>query len=126
MICFAKDTFLSIFCLFSLFFFTACSANKLQTLSETERIEFEQVFTEQCVEKEIRNSVNKEEDRRRFLTPCSCIAKRIASDLSTIDIEKFLHEQKNTRSLNMSFDEAAYFCIQQKKQPKSPDLFGRK
>ncbi len=121
-----KSILSSVFCLFMVFYFTVCSANNLQATPESNRVKFEQVFAEQCVEKEIRNSVNKEEDRRRFSVPCSCIAKRIATDLSVPDIEKFLHEQKSTHALNMSFDEAAYFCVQKKKLPKSPALFGRK
>jgi hypothetical protein len=121
-----KNIFLSVFCVLIVFFFSTCSAKNLQQTSESRKLKFEQVFAEQCVEKEIRNSVNKEEDRRRFSVPCSCIAKRIATDLSVPDAEKFLLEQKITHAFRMSFDEAAYFCVQQKKTPKSPALFGRK
>lgn len=108
------------------FFISTCSANELQTIPESRQGQFEQAFAEQCVNKEIRNSVNKEEDRRRFSAPCACIAKRMSTDLSVPDIEKFLQEKKSTHALNMSFDEAAFFCVQQKKTPKPPALFGRK
>ncbi len=117
---------LSIFFLIIIFFFTACSANTLQTSSESRKVEFEQVFAEQCIEKEIRNSVNKEIDRQRFSVPCSCIATKIATDLPIPDIEKFLDENKSTHTLSILFDQAAYFCVQKKKLPKSPDLFKRK
>ncbi len=117
---------LSIFFLSIIFFFTACSANTMLASSESRKIEFEQVFAEQCIEKEIRNSVNREIDRRRFSAPCSCIAKKIATDLPVPDIEKFLDENKSTHTLSILFDQAAYFCVQNKKRPKSPDLFKRK
>lgn len=120
-----KYIFSTAFFLLSVFYFSVCSANNLKKVSEARRLTFEQTFAEQCVKKEIRNSVNKEEDRRRFSAPCSCIAKRLATDLSAPDITKFLDEKKTTHAFSMSFDEAAYFCVQMKKIPKSPNLFGR-
>lgn len=121
-----KNTFLLFFFLLSVFSFTASFANNLHTATESRKVKFERYFTEQCVNKEIRNSVNKEEDRRRFTAPCSCIAKRMATDLSIPDIEKFLDEQKSSHALGMSFDEAAYFCLQNKTKAKPAVLFGKK
>jgi len=87
---------------------------------------FEHKFADQCVERETRNSVNKEEDRKRYAKPCLCIATRIMRNLTEVEAEKFLVEKKNTQSLKMSFDEAAYFCLQKTANPKEPVLFGRK
>jgi hypothetical protein len=55
-----------------------------------------------------------------------CIARRIMKDLTAVEAEKFLVEKKSTQSLKMSFDEAAYFCLQIKAKPKSPVIFGKK
>ena len=87
---------------------------------------FEREFAQQCVEREIKNSINKDNDRKRFKKPCLCIATRMMKDLTTDEAEKFIAEQKNTQSLRMSFDEAAFFCLQNKPKPKSPTLFGKK
>jgi hypothetical protein len=78
------------------------------------------------VEREVRNSVNKANDRKRYAKPCMCIARRIMKDLTAVEAEKFLVEKKSTQSLKMSFDEAAYFCLQIKAKPKSPVIFGKK
>lgn len=104
----------------------ACSINKLQQTLESRKLEFEQAFAEQCVEKEVRNSINKDVDRLRFAKPCSCIAKRIANNLAKREMDKFLLEQKITHSMTMSFDRAAYFCVQNVTRPKSKFLFGKK
>lgn len=95
-------------------------------VSDLIKHKFEHKFADECVKREIRNSVNKEDDTKRFAKPCLCIATRIMKDLTAVEAEKFLIEKKNTQSLKMSFDEAAYFCLQSKKQAKSPVLFGRK
>lgn len=87
---------------------------------------FEHQFAEQCVEREVKNSVNKADDRKRFAKPCLCIATRIMKDLTAVEAEKFLVEKKSTQSLKMSFDEAAFFCLQSKVKTKGPVLFGRK
>ena len=95
-------------------------------VSDLKKHKFEHQFAEQCVTREIQNSVNKENDRKRFAKPCLCIATRIMKNLTAVEAEKFLIEKKSTQSLKTSFDEAAYFCLQEKKQAKSPQLFGRK
>ncbi|MEE9338583.1 MAG: hypothetical protein V3U87_10915 [Methylococcaceae bacterium] len=107
------------FCLFAIFIFSACSSNALKQTPESRKSDFEQKFAEQCINNEIKNSVNKDVDRLRFTKPCQCIAKRIAQHLPKREMDKFLLEQKITHTLTISFDKAAYFCIQNAKQPKT-------
>jgi len=107
------------FCLFGFFIFSACSSNTLQQTPELRKPDFERKFVEQCINNEIKNSVNKDVDRLRFTKPCECIAKRIAQDLPKREMDKFLFEQKITHTLTISFDKAAYFCVQKAKQPKA-------
>jgi hypothetical protein len=117
---------------------TACSDDEPKTehnyfdhthgaeVSDLEKHKFEHKFAEQCVARETKNSVNKDIDKKRFEKPCLCIATRIMKNLTAVEAKKFLVEQKNTQSLKMSFDEAAYFCLKDKTKQKSPDLFGKK
>lgn len=107
------------FCLFVIFVLSACSSNTPRKTAELRKLDFEQAFSEQCIKNEIKNSVNKDTDRLRFTKPCQCIAKKIANNLPKRDMDKFLLEQKITHSLTMSFDKAAYFCVQSVKQPKT-------
>ena len=109
-----KFYILSIVC-----FLTACSAIDLKQTTESKKVQFEQMFAEQCIKKEIGNSVNPDVDRLRLSKPCSCIAKRIGGELSERERERFLLKQKITRSLAMRFDKAAYFCVQSVTRPKS-------
>ncbi|GAB4259183.1 MAG: hypothetical protein Kow0065_09110 [Methylomicrobium sp.] len=87
--------------------------------------EFEHQFADQCVEREIKNSVNKELDRKRFEKPCLCIATYLLKDLTAKEAELFIKENKNTQSLRIKFESAAYHCLQEKTQPKGPQLFGK-
>ncbi len=87
---------------------------------------FEHDFAEQCVQREIKNSVNKEDDRKRYAKPCLCIATYMMKDLTAVEAEKFLKQHKDTQSLRIRFENAAYHCLQQKAQPKSPQLFGKR
>jgi hypothetical protein len=87
---------------------------------------FEHDFAEQCVEREVKNSINKGNDRKRFAKPCLCIATFMMKDLTAVEAEKFLKEHKNTQSLRIRFENAAYHCLQEKKQPKSPQIFGQR
>lgn len=102
--------------------------NKLDKTKNVDikKAKFERDFANQCVEREIKNSINKDNDRKRFEKPCLCIAQRMMKDLTAMEAEKFLVEQKSTQSLRIVFDEAAYFCLQNKKEPTAPNLFGRK
>ncbi len=95
-------------------------------VSDLDKHKFEHKFAEQCVAREIKNSVNKDIDKKRFEKPCLCIATRIMKNLTAVEAKKFLVEQKNTQSLKMSFDEAAYFCLKDKTKQKAPALFGKK
>jgi hypothetical protein len=95
-------------------------------VSDLKKHTFEHKFAEQCVEREIKGSINKDVDRKRFTKPCLCIATRIMRNLTAVEAEKFLVEKKNTQSLKMSFDEAAYFCLQNKAKPRAKVLFGKK
>lgn len=87
---------------------------------------FEHDFAEECVEREVKNSINKDNDRKRFKKPCMCIAKFMMEDLTAIEAEKFLKEKKSTQSLRIRFEGAAYQCLQDKQQPKSPQMFNRR
>ena len=87
---------------------------------------FEHDFAEECVEREVRNSINKENDRKRFAKPCMCIATLMMKDLTAIEAEKFLKEKKTTQSLRIRFENAAFHCLQNKQQPKSPQVFNRR
>jgi hypothetical protein len=94
-------------------------------VTDIQKHKFEHDFARQCVEREIQNSVNKEEDRERFTEPCMCIATYMMKDLTAQEAEKFITEHENPRSLQIKFDSAAYHCLQQKAPPKGPQLFGK-
>jgi len=119
-----KKSFILFIC--SGVFLSSCSTHKLQQTTESKKLQFEQAFAEQCVEKEIRNSINKDVDSLRYTKPCRCIAKRITGNLPEREMDKFLFEQKITHSLRIAFDKAAYFCVQNVSQPKSKFQVGRK
>lgn len=87
---------------------------------------FEHDFAEQCVEREVSQSINKENDRKRFAQPCMCIATFMMKDLTAVEAEKFLKEKKSTQSLRIRFENAAFHCLQDKKQAKSPTMFKRR
>ncbi len=111
--------------------FIACimllsSCASLKTEDEAAAISFESAFSEHCIARETRNSVNPDIDRQRFEKPCHCIATRIEANLSKSEKAKFLNEQKITHSLTMAFDKAAYFCLQTATQPKPRISYQRK
>ncbi|MDT8407612.1 MAG: hypothetical protein RQ715_10220 [Methylococcales bacterium] len=88
--------------------------------------QFEHQFADQCVAREIRNSPNKDLDKQRWAKPCMCIAQFMLKDLTAKEAELFLKEHKDTQSLRIRFENAAYHCLQAKQtQPKGPKLFGR-
>jgi hypothetical protein len=93
--------------------------------TEPEKRQFEKEFSAKCVERELKNSVNKDVDEKRFQESCDCIAEHIMKDLSEIDAEKYLEDHEDTQTLGIKFDAAAYFCLQSKPQPKGPQLFGK-
>ncbi|TPQ25127.1 hypothetical protein PL263_14005 [Methylomonas sp. EFPC3] len=93
--------------------------------SGAEKRQFEKEFSAKCVERELKNSVNKDVDEPRFKQTCDCIAEHIMKDLSEIDAEKYIEDHEDTQTLGIKFDAAAYFCLQSKPQPKGPHLFGK-
>ncbi|MDD4914450.1 MAG: hypothetical protein PHW13_05355 [Methylococcales bacterium] len=93
--------------------------------SESVKQKFTSAFAKNCVSRELKNSVNKDIDEKRFTESCNCIASHIAEDLSDVDAEKYLQEHEDTQTLEIKFDAAAYFCLQNKPQPKGPHLFGK-
>jgi len=82
-------------------------------------------FSNKCVTRELKNSNNPDFDKKRFEDSCGCIAKHIADDLADVDAEKYLLAHEDTQSLDIKFDQAAYFCLQAKGLPKGPHLFGK-
>ncbi|MGR9052690.1 MAG: hypothetical protein ACU84J_08580 [Gammaproteobacteria bacterium] len=95
-------------------------------VTDLEKHKFEHEFADQCVARELRQSANKEEsDRQRLAKPCMCIAQFMMKDLTAKEAEKFLKEHKDTQSLRIRFENAAYHCLQQTAQPKPPKLFGK-
>jgi hypothetical protein len=91
-----------------------------------EKHKFEHDFAEQCIARETKNSVNKQNDRQRFSKPCLCIAKEMMGNLTAIEAEKFLEEDKHTQSLKIRFEAAAYNCLQEKVKHQEPEIFRRR
>jgi hypothetical protein len=87
---------------------------------------FEHQFADQCAEREAQNSPNPALEKKRYEKPCMCIARFMMKDLTAVEAEKFLQEHKNTQSLRIRFENAAYHCLQQKAHPKGPKLFGKR
>ncbi|MFA6052487.1 MAG: hypothetical protein WC762_07835 [Methylobacter sp.] len=94
-------------------------------VTDIQKHKFEHDFAQQCVDRELKNSVNKDMDRDRYDEPCMCIATYLMKNLTAEEAEKFLDEHKNAQSLVIKYENAAYHCLQQKVQPKGPHLFGR-
>lgn len=97
-----------------------------EVVTDVQKHVFEHDFAEQCVDREVSQSINKENDRKRFAKPCMCIATFMMKDLTAVEAEKFLKENKSTQSLRIRFENAAYHCLQDKQQAKSPQLFKRR
>ncbi|MFU8789267.1 MAG: hypothetical protein ACNA7G_09570 [Methylobacter sp.] len=94
-------------------------------VTDVQKHKFEHDFAAQCVQREIKNSANKEADKQRYTEPCMCIAKFLMKDLTAEEAKKFIGEHKNAQSLVIKYENAAYHCLQQKAQPKGPN-FSRK
>ncbi|MEE9354162.1 MAG: hypothetical protein V3U75_01090 [Methylococcaceae bacterium] len=94
-----------------------------RAVTDLEKHKFEHDFADQCLAREIRNSVNKDIDRKRFESVCMCIATTMMKNLSAREAEKFLKEHKSTRALQIKFDNAAYMCMVKKDKPKAPKIF---
>jgi PBP1b-binding outer membrane lipoprotein LpoB len=93
--------------------------------SDSVKAKFIKEFSNKCVNRELKNSVNKDNDQKRFEENCSCIAKHISDNLADVDAEKYLQLHEDTQALDIKFDTAAYFCLQAKSLPKGPHLFGK-
>ena len=93
--------------------------------SETVKQKFVTEFSKKCVARELKNSINKDIDEKRYTEACGCIAKHISENLSDVDAEKYLQEHEDTQALDIKFDTAAFFCLQNKPLPKGPHLFGK-
>lgn len=95
-----------------------------QNVSDLEKHKFAHEFAEQCIDRELRASGDT--DRERFTKTCMCIANRMMENLTTKEAEKFLKQKKSTRSLEMRFNNAAYHCVDQLKQPQAPVIFNQR
>ncbi|MGZ8187597.1 MAG: hypothetical protein ACXWTP_02300 [Methylosarcina sp.] len=94
-------------------------------VTDVQKHKFEHDFAQQCVQRELRNSTDKAADEARWKEPCMCIATYLMKDLTADEAGKFISEHKNTQSLVIKFENAAYHCLQAKAQPKGPKLFGK-
>ena len=97
-----------------------------EVVTDVVKHEFEHEFADQCVARELKSSNNPDVDKPRLDKDCMCISKYMMKDLSSEEARKFLKEHENTHSLQIKFDAAAYFCVQNKQQPKGPHIFGKK
>jgi len=93
--------------------------------SDSVKRKFIKTFSKNCVTRELKNSVNQDIDEKRFNESCSCIAEHIAEDLAEVDAEKYLDDHEDTHTLQIKFDAGAFFCLQNKPQPKGAHLFGK-
>lgn len=94
-------------------------------VTDIQKHKFEHDFAKQCVDRELKNSVNKDMDEHRYDEPCMCIATFLMKNLTAEEAEKFIGEHKNAQSLVIKYENAAYHCLQEKVQTKGPHLFGR-
>ncbi len=109
---------------------SACHAEKAQNMQADNiamnaKTRFKSQFTDECLARESADSLNPEETRERFQKSCSCVADRMAEGLTEKQAAKYLDQKKNTQSMRIRFDNAAYKCLQGKKQPKTVNLFAR-
>ncbi|MDD5578663.1 MAG: hypothetical protein PHY16_05190 [Methylobacter sp.] len=96
-------------------------------VTDIQKHKFEHEFAKQCVQNELRNSINKDVDEERYAKPCMCIATYMMKDLTAQEAKKFITEHENPRSLQIKFDSAAYHCLQQKAQSiQEPHMFGKR
>ncbi len=93
--------------------------------SDSVKNNFIKTFSKNCVTRELKASIDKAHDQKRFQETCDCIAQHIAEDLADIDAEKYLDDHEDTHTLQIKFDAGAYFCLQNKPQPKGPHVFSK-
>jgi hypothetical protein len=94
-------------------------------VSDGDKQKFEKTFENQCVQRELKNSANPDNDKARVSKACECVATFMMKDLTAIEAEKFLIEHENAQSLTIKYENAAYHCLQQKAPPQAPHLFGK-
>jgi len=92
-------------------------------VTDVEKHKFEHDFAAQCVERELKNSVNKDEDKERFSKSCLCVATEMMEDLTAQEAEKFLKEHENPRSLQIKYNSAVYHCTQQQTVDKGFKIY---
>jgi hypothetical protein len=94
-------------------------------VSDDDKQKFEKTFENQCVQRELKNSANPDNDKSRVSKACECISTFMMKDLTAIEAEKFLTEHENAQSLTIKYENAAYHCLQQKAPPQAAHLFGK-
>ena len=93
--------------------------------SKSVKEDFIEKFTEVCVEREMKTAVNPDIEEKRAQENCGCIANYIAENLSDADAEKYIDDGVDSRTMQIKFDTATFFCLQNKKQFKGPQIFGK-
>lgn len=96
-----------------------------EVVTDVVKHQFEHEFADQCVARELKGSANPDVDKERLDKDCMCIAKYMMKDLSAEEAKHFLKQHESPHSLQIKFDAAAYFCVQNKQQAKGPQLFGK-
>ncbi len=96
-----------------------------EPVTSLEKHKFELEFTDDCVARELKNSVNKSSDEPRIEKACTCIAEFMMKDLTAVEAEKVLEDDSDTQSLRIRFDNAAYNCLQEDQPRQAPKLFGK-
>ncbi|MCK5871227.1 MAG: hypothetical protein KAG26_00250 [Methylococcales bacterium] len=102
----------------------ACSDDPADKATDVEKHKFQKEFANDCVARELKNSVNKTSDTARIEKSCTCIAQYMMKDLTGIEAEKVLEDDTDTQSLRIRFDNAAYNCLQEG-MTKKPKIMGR-
>lgn len=93
--------------------------------SRSVKEDFAEKFSEVCVERELKTAVNPDIEEKRAQENCACIANYIAENLSDADAEKYIEDGVDSRTMQIKFDTATFFCLQNKKQYKGPQIFGK-
>lgn len=91
-------------------------------VTDVQKHKFEHDFADQCVQRELKNSTDKETDKKRYEAPCMCIARFLMKNLTADEAGMFLNEHKNAQSLVIKYENAAYHCLQQNSHPAGPDF----
>lgn len=94
-------------------------------ITDLQKHKFEHDFAAQCVQRELKNSTNKEADEARLTKSCECIATYMMKDLTSQEAEKFIGQHEHPQSLRIKFEAAAYQCLQENAHPAGPKLFGK-